>query len=74
MEDWGKKDRVPLSLIAGTTDHTVPIQVVKAEKKYYHGPATVELKIFERRMHGIVNQERWEEVTDCSIKVSKFSE
>lgn len=72
--DWRKKDRAPLLLIAGTNDHTVLMQVIKAEKKKYHGPATVELKIFEGRTHKIINQEGWEEVADFSIHVSKFSE
>jgi alpha-beta hydrolase superfamily lysophospholipase len=67
------KDRVPLLLIAGTNDHTVPMEVVKAEKKKYHGPAVVELKIFEGRTHGIVNQQGWEEVAEFAIKVSEFS-
>ena len=31
--DWGKKNRAPLLLIAGTNDHTVPMQVVQAEKR-----------------------------------------
>ena len=66
--DWGKKDRVPLLLVAGTNDHTVPKQVVKAEKKKYHGPGIVELKVFEGRTHGIVNQNGWEEVADFAIK------
>jgi non-heme chloroperoxidase len=66
--DWGKEDRVLLLLSAGTNDHTVPMQVVKREKKKYHGPAFVDLKIFERRMHGIVNQVGWEEVADFVIK------
>jgi non-heme chloroperoxidase len=66
--DWGKKDRVPLLLIAGTNDHTVPMQVVKAEKKKYYGPAVVDLKIFEGRTHGIVNQAGWEEVADFAIR------
>jgi non-heme chloroperoxidase len=66
--DWKKKDRVPLLLIAGTNDHTVPREVVEAEKKKYVGPAIVELKIFEGRTHGIVNQAGWEEVADFALK------
>lgn len=66
--DWAKKDRAPLLLIAGTNDHTVPRETVEAEKKKYHGPALVELKIFEGRTHGIVNQAGWEEVARFSIK------
>lgn len=66
--DWGKKDRAPLLLIAGTNDHTVPREVVEAEKKKYFGPAVVELKIFKGRTHGIVNQEGWEEVAGFGIE------
>ena len=68
--DWAKKDRAPLLLIAGTNDHTVPREVVEAEyKKYHHHKdAIVELKIFEGRTHGIVNQAGWEEVAGYAIK------
>jgi non-heme chloroperoxidase len=66
--DWKKKDRAPLLLIAGTNDHTVPREVVEAEKKKYVGPAVVELKIFEGRTHGIVNQEGWQDVADFALK------
>ncbi|KAG0649980.1 hypothetical protein D0Z07_3759 [Hyphodiscus hymeniophilus] len=65
--DWGKKDRAPLLLIAGTRDHIVPMQVVKAAEKKYHGPAVVDFKVFEGRTHGIVNQEGWEEVADFAL-------
>jgi non-heme chloroperoxidase len=46
----------------------VPKAVVEAEKKAYVGPAIVELKIFEGRTHGIVNQEGWEEIADFALK------
>lgn len=36
--DWGKGDRVPLLLIAGTEDHVVPASSVKGTKAKYHGP------------------------------------
>jgi hypothetical protein len=62
--DWGKENWALFILIAGTNDHVVPMQVVKAEKEKYSGPSTVELKIFEWRTHGIVNQQGWEEVAD----------
>ncbi|KUJ20555.1 alpha/beta-hydrolase [Mollisia scopiformis] len=66
--DFGKKNRAPLLLIAGTNDHVVPRQVVEAERKHYVGPAVVELKVFEGRTHGIVNQKGWEEVADDALK------
>jgi len=65
--DWAKKDRAPLLLIAGTNDHVVPREVVEAERKKYHGPAIVELKVFKDRTHGIVNQAGWEEVADFAL-------
>jgi non-heme chloroperoxidase len=65
--DWGKADRAPLLLIAGTNDHVVPREVVEAEKKHYRGSAVVDLKIFEGRTHGIVNQEGWEEVAAFAL-------
>ncbi|CZR61142.1 uncharacterized protein PAC_11038 [Phialocephala subalpina] len=66
--DFGKKDRAPLLLVAGTTDHVVPRGVVEAEKKHYVGPAVMEYKVFEGRTHGIVNQAGWEEVADFALK------
>ncbi|KAF8867236.1 hypothetical protein BDZ45DRAFT_794962 [Acephala macrosclerotiorum] len=54
--DFGKKDRAPLLLVAGTNDHVVPREVVEAEKKHYVGPAVVDFKVLEGRTHGIVNQ------------------
>ena len=67
------KGRASLLLITGTNDHTVPIEVVKLEKKKYHGPAVVELNVFEGRTHGMVKQQGWEEVADFAIKMSEFS-
>jgi non-heme chloroperoxidase len=66
--DWGKKDRAPLLLIAGTNDHVVPKAVVEVEKEAYYGPAIVGFKAFEGRTHGIVNQAGWEEVADFALK------
>jgi non-heme chloroperoxidase len=66
--DWKKADRAPLLLVAGTNDHVVPREVVEAEKKKYVGKAVVELKVFEGRTHGIVNQEGWEEVAGFALE------
>jgi non-heme chloroperoxidase len=68
--DFAKKDRAPLLMIAGTNDHTVPREIVEAEFKHYkkhEGPAVVEVKVFEGRTHGIVNQKGWEEVADYAL-------
>lgn len=66
--DFVKEDRAPLLLIAGAKDHVVPPAVVKAELKHYKGPSIVEMKTFEDRTHGIVNQAGWEEVADFALK------
>lgn len=66
--NWGKKDRAPLLLVAGTKDRIIPAVVVKKEWKKYSGPAVVELKVFEGRTHGIVLQEGWEEVAKFTIE------
>ncbi|KAJ5725987.1 uncharacterized protein N7483_007344 [Penicillium malachiteum] len=68
--DFDKADRAPLLLIAGTNDHVVPRHTVQKEYDAYVAAevtAIVELKIFEGRTHGIVNQDGWKEVADCAI-------
>ncbi|KAF3385435.1 hypothetical protein F1880_001701 [Penicillium rolfsii] len=68
--EFSKPDRAPLLLIAGTNDHVVPIHTVQKEFDEYvaaKGPAVVDLKIFEGRTHGIVNQYGWKEVADFAI-------
>lgn len=68
--NFEKKDRAPLLLIAGTKDHVVPLATVQKELEAYEkgkSQAVVELKVFEHRTHGIVNQEGWEEVLDTAI-------
>ena len=66
--DFAKADRAPLLLIGGSKDNVVPPAVVKAELKYYKGPAVVEMKIFDGRTHGIVNQAGWKEVADFALE------
>ena len=34
----------------------------------YKGPAVVELKIFQGRTHGVVNQTGWEEIADFAVQ------
>ncbi|KAJ5703931.1 hypothetical protein N7493_011069 [Penicillium malachiteum] len=68
--DFDKTDRAPLLLIAGTNDHVVPLHTVQKEFDAYIAAkttATVELKIFEGRTHGIVNQDGWKEIADFAI-------
>lgn len=62
------KDRRPLLLIAGSKDHVIPEPIVKVILKHYKGPAIVEMKAYEGRTHGIVNQDGWEEVADYAIE------
>lgn len=66
--DFNDPDRKPLLLMAGSKDHVVPMAVVEAEKKHYKGPAIVDVKIWEGKTHGIVNQDGWEEVADYALK------
>lgn len=66
--DFAKADRAPLLLIGGSMDNVVPPAVVRAELKHYKGPAVVEMKIFDGRTHGIVNQAGWEEVADFALE------
>lgn len=66
--EFAKANRAPLLLIAGTDDHVVPRSVVEKEKAAYKGPAVVELKVFEGRTHGVVNQSGWEEVADFGLQ------
>jgi non-heme chloroperoxidase len=66
--DFEKANRVPLLLIAGTEDHVVPKSVVKKEMSAYKGPTVVELKVFQGRTHGIVNQNGWEEIADFGLQ------
>lgn len=69
--DFEKKDRAPLVMLVGDNDHVIPKEIVEAEFKHYkkhHSPAVVEMKVFEGRTHGIVNQKGWEEVADYGLK------
>jgi len=66
--DFKKPGRAPLLLMGGTKDHVVPQAVVEAEKHHYKGPELVDVKIWEGRTHGIVNQDGWEEIADYALK------
>ncbi|KAH8888622.1 alpha/beta-hydrolase [Thozetella sp. PMI_491] len=68
--DFRRECRAPLLLVAGTNDHVVPKSTVEKEFAAYDktGQAVVELKVFEGRTHGIVNQEGWKEVADYGIE------
>jgi non-heme chloroperoxidase len=68
--DFGKEDRAPLLLVAGTKDHLVSEgTAVKGLEAYKKGKsnALVELKVFEGRSHGIVAQDGWQEVADYAV-------
>ncbi|KAH8690239.1 Alpha/Beta hydrolase protein [Talaromyces proteolyticus] len=68
--DFGKQDRAPLLLVAGTKDHLVSqTTALKGFEAYQEGKsnAVVEMKVFEGRSHGIVNQDKWEKVADFSV-------
>jgi non-heme chloroperoxidase len=66
--EWRKADRAPLLLIAGTNDHVCPGRWWRRRRSTRGGSAVVDLKIFEGRTHGIVNQEGWEEVAAFALK------
>jgi non-heme chloroperoxidase len=68
--DFRRECRAPLLLVAGTNDHVVPKSTVEKEFAAYDktGQAVVELKVFEGRTHGIVNEEGWNEVADYAIE------
>jgi non-heme chloroperoxidase len=66
--DFMKEDRAPLLMVGGTIDHVVPSRVVEKVKNAYKGPAVVDLKIYQGKSHGLVNQSGWEEIADYAIK------
>ncbi|KAE8334725.1 Alpha/Beta hydrolase protein [Aspergillus arachidicola] len=67
--EFDKSTRAPLLLISGTNDHVVTQSTVEKEFAMYDkGPTVVELKVFEGRTHGIINQEGWEEVADFALE------
>ena len=68
--DFKKECRAPLLLIAASLDHVVPQVTVQKEFDAYQkgdGHPVVEMKVFEGRSHGIVNQKGWEEVADFAL-------
>ncbi|KAH8659999.1 Alpha/Beta hydrolase protein [Xylariales sp. PMI_506] len=73
--EFHKKNRAPLLLIAGSADHVIAASTVEKEFKAYGkgipSDPVVELKIFEGRSHGIVNQDGWEEVADTALSFAE---
>ncbi len=68
--DFDRACRAPLLLITGSLDHVVPESIVKKEYAAYkkgEGKPVVELKVYESKSHGIVNQKGWEEVADYAL-------
>lgn len=57
------KPRVPLLLIAGAEDHTIPASLnYRNFKKYAKSPSTTEFVLFPGRSHFIIGQPGWQEV------------
>jgi len=68
--DFKKECRAPLLLVAASKDHVVAQSTVQKEFDAYKkgdGQPVVEMKVFEGRSHGIVNQEGWAEVADFAL-------
>ncbi|KAJ3498041.1 hypothetical protein NLG97_g1437 [Lecanicillium saksenae] len=68
--DFNKADRAPLLLASGTNDNVVAKSTVDKEYAAYtkhKTPAIVELKVYEGKTHGIVNQAGWVEVADYAL-------
>lgn len=60
-----KADHAPLLMIAGDTDHLIPVALVRANVARYRKP--VELREFANRSHFICNQAGWEEVATSAF-------
>src|SRR6266702_838065 len=66
--DYRNGKRVPLLLIGGAQDHTVPASVCRsAFRKYRSARAVTEYKEFPDRCHLLITQDGWEEVADYAI-------
>lgn len=65
--EFEKATRAPLLLGAGSKDNVVPHSTVEKEFAAYKkggDQPVVELKLWEGRTHGIVNQAGWQEVAE----------
>lgn len=60
--------RVPLLLISGAEDHTVPPVLVRSTLKAYRkSPAVTELKEFPGRGHSLTIDSGWRELAEYSL-------
>jgi pimeloyl-ACP methyl ester carboxylesterase len=63
------KDRAPLLLIAGGSDHVVPASVDRqAAKRFGKSQALTDYKEFPGRSHFTIGQDGWEEVADYALE------
>jgi pimeloyl-ACP methyl ester carboxylesterase len=61
--DYMKRDRAPLLLIAGGSDHIIPAALNRANyRRARRNPALTSLKDFPGRTHWIIAQDGWQEV------------
>lgn len=67
--DFGKADRAPLLVVAGTRDHVVPPSIARAVVRRYQskGTALVEYREYEGRTHRLVSQDGWEEIASTAL-------
>jgi pimeloyl-ACP methyl ester carboxylesterase len=59
------KDRPPLLLMAGDSDHLTPAAMIRRNARRYE--LLVEVREFAGRSHFICNQDGWEEVADAAF-------
>lgn len=63
-----KRPHAPLLLIAGDSDHLIPLSLVKRNfRKYKPSGSNVDFRQFSGRSHFICNQDGWEEVAKTSF-------
>jgi len=63
-----RKDRGPLLLMAGGSDHTVPPQTTRIVHYLYHeSPAVTDLKEWPDRGHSLVIDSGWSELAEFAL-------
>lgn len=65
--NFSRRDRAPLLLIAGGSDHLVPASVNRENARRYASTAVTEFIEFAGRSHYTLGQAGWEEVADYAI-------
>ena len=64
-----KRERAPLLLIAGGTDHLVPAVIDKSAADHYaRSGAVTDFKLFTGRSHWTIAEPGWEEVADYAVE------